>query len=440
MKTKLLPLVCALCTCLPAMAGKKTPPSAEEIRALETISLSYRVSSSGLEFSWSPANAEPSGGIKLTCSETNPQPLYPQDGYIAWLPGTGKTSCVVPFDKAMSNQTRHYRVCSVHKDDHGRYVALSRVVSVPPLSGGAPVAQAEPVPSKPEPKASPKVEPKADAPPAPKVKESPAAPPSQSAATPGVLRRPSGGLVVGHGSTDPSKVPVPNIEKARRMFHVWYGHTSHGSQITSGMQAMNRAPFLYNRDGSGGALRYEETGGDLGHSGDLGWERSTRRYLDGGGKANVIMWSWCGGCSDNNPEGVRAYLERMDRLERDYPGRIFIYMTGHLDGTGASGNLHKVNEQIREYCRSHGKVLFDFADIESHDPSGNSFLDLRADDGCNYVRDGRRGNWAKEWIAANPDHGIALPGSAAHTHPLNGALKGRAFWVLLGQLAAGQGE
>lgn len=223
------------------------------------------------------------------------------------------------------------------------------------------------------------------------------------------------------------------------MFHVWYGHTSHGSQITAGMQAMNREPFLHNRNGSGGALRYEETGGDLGHNGDDDWERSTRNYLEGGGKANVIMWSWCGGCSDNNPEGVRRYLEGMNRLERDYPGRIFIYMTGHLDGSGADGNLHKVNEQIRQYCRANGKVLFDFADIESHDPSGASFLDLQADDGCNYIRDGRRGNWAKEWIAAHPDHGIALPDSAAHTHPLNGALKGRAFWVLLAQLAAAQG-
>jgi hypothetical protein len=98
-----------------------------------------------------------------------------------------------------------------------------------------------------------------------------------------------------------------------------------------------------------------------------------------------------------------------------------------------------VNEQIRAHCRANGKVLFDFADIESYDPSGAAFLDLRADDGCNYNRNGRRGNWAGEWIAANPEHGIALPGDAAHTHPLNGALKGRAFWVLLAKLAAAQG-
>jgi hypothetical protein len=58
------------------------------------------------------------------------------------------------------------------------------------------------------------------------------------------------------------------------------------------------------------------------------------------------------------------------------------------------------------------KVLFDFADIESFDPDGNSFLQLRANDGCFYDRnkDGRRNaNWCDEWIARHPDNGVVLP-------------------------------
>ena len=38
----------------------------------------------------------------------------------------------------------------------------------------------------------------------------------------------------------------------------------------------------------------------------------------------------------------------------------------------------------------------------------------------------------------NPDHGMDLPKRAAHTHPLNGALKGRAFWVMMAHLAGGE--
>lgn len=65
---------------------------------------------------------------------------------------------------------------------------------------------------------------------------------------------------------------------------------------------------------------------------------------------NVVMWSWCGGASDNDEGGINAYLNAMNQLEIEYPDVKFIYMTGHLDGSGTSGNLHQRNEQIRKYC------------------------------------------------------------------------------------------
>lgn len=251
-----------------------------------------------------------------------------------------------------------------------------------------------------------------------------------------VVKRPGGAIVVGHAQTDVSRIPVAYLDKARKELSIWYGHTSHGSQITSGMQAMNLPPFQFSEDGAGGALKYVETSGDLGTLGDDTWEKNIRRYLENGGDANLIMWSWCGGCSGNTPDGIRRYLELMDGLEKDYPDRIFVYMTGHLDGSGANGNLNRINETIREFCRKNGKVLFDFADIESYDPSGKGYLDAQGDYDCSYRKeDGRKANWAEEWVAANPGHGYALPESAAHTHPLNAALKGRAFWWLLARLA-----
>jgi len=126
----------------------------------------------------------------------------------------------------------------------------------------------------------------------------------------------------------------------------------------------------------------------------------------------------------------------MNQLEEDYPDVIFIYMTGHLDGTGVKGNLNKRNNQIRNYCRNNNKVLFDFADIESFDPDGKNFLEQGADDRCIYwVKDIGERNWADEWIARHPNHKITLPGRAAHTHPLNGALKGRAFWWMMARVA-----
>lgn len=245
----------------------------------------------------------------------------------------------------------------------------------------------------------------------------------------------SGAIVVNHNNTNAYNVPVSYIQKAKSNFRVFYGHTSHGSQITSGIEAMNAEPYTYNSSGAGGALKYTEISADLGHNGDLSWANTTRQFLANNPDINVVMWSWCGGCSDNTTQGINAYLNEMSRLEREYPKVIFIYMTGHLDGTGSSGNLNNINQQIRNYCITNNKVLYDFADIESYDPSGQGYLDLGSDDGCNYQ--GR--NWAQEWISKNPRNIYRLPGSAAHTHPLNGSLKGNAFWVMMAKLAGWKG-
>ena len=145
------------------------------------------------------------------------------------------------------------------------------------------------------------------------------------------------------------------------------------------------------------------------------------------------MWSWCGQVSGASEENINTYLKLMDQLETDYSHVTFIYMTGHLDGTGEQGNLNRRNNQIRNFCIKNNKILFDFADIESYDPDGNYFLDKRADDGCNYTEDGIRKNWADEWCNNNP--GACPSCSCAHSKPLNCILKGKAFWWMMARLA-----
>ena len=246
-------------------------------------------------------------------------------------------------------------------------------------------------------------------------------------------------IIANHECTHLSDIPVYWINKAKTDFRIWYGHTSHGSQITSGisnLQSHIGEPYTYNSSGSGGALSYQETGGDLGHNGDLGWFYATRNKLNEPGcDRNVVIWSWCGGVSDNTVEGINIYLDSMNLLEEEYPDVKFVYMTGHQD-IWSWHNLTERNQQIRDYCIDNGKILFDFADIENYNPDGMFFQ--YPNDNCDYYEGpgwGYLGNWADEWCADHPDSDLCWSCSCAHSKPLNCNLKGRAFWWMMAQMA-----
>jgi hypothetical protein len=254
----------------------------------------------------------------------------------------------------------------------------------------------------------------------------------------------SGQLIADHTRVNVA-VPDSAISQATSKLHVAYGHTSHGSQLVTGMQALASAHALYafNGGGSGGALDFRDTpfsdASDLGAPDRTKWEATTRDYLGAHPEVNVIMWSWCGEVDGTEAE-IQQYLDLMNGLERDYPHVTFVYMTGHLNGTGASGNVNQRNEQIRAYARANDKVLFDFADIESYDPTAaKNYMELGANDACSYTEGSTQHNWATEWTDANPSTELAQLAQdcsgCAHSVGLNCAVKGRVIWWLLARIA-----
>ncbi len=254
-----------------------------------------------------------------------------------------------------------------------------------------------------------------------------------------------------HSHQDLYAIPSSAIVNAKNVLHVAYGHTSHGSQIITGMN--NLDTFMHNRYGTPTGLYSWNDGpmsgrldiddyfeaGDLGNPDRTTWASRTRTYLNNPANSdvNVVMWSWCGQ-ADTTAANIDLYLSQMTALENDYPGVFFVYMTGHLNGTGASGNLNLRNQQIRDYCQANDKWLYDFADIESWDPDGNTnYMQLMANDNCDYDSDGngtRDKNWALDWQNSHTQNVDWYSCSAVHSQALNGNLKAYAAWHMFSEL------
>jgi parallel beta-helix repeat protein len=218
------------------------------------------------------------------------------------------------------------------------------------------------------------------------------------------------------------KIPSNYFSTIRDRQKIYYGHTSHGSQLITGMEMLedqddNRNPGLYDRP------EIHEDSPDLGYP---EWETNTRNYLKDHPETTLVMWSWCGQLSDISSDEVDQYLSKMDKLETDYPDVTFVYMTGHLDGSGANGTLNKNNERIRAYCKDHSKTLYDFADIETYDPGGKPYPN--GSDACEWCE-----NWCETYSCPECEE-------CAHSHCFNCYLKGRALWWMLARIEGWSGQ
>jgi hypothetical protein len=255
-------------------------------------------------------------------------------------------------------------------------------------------------------------------------------------------------LIIDHRCININTIPSESISAAKKNLHIAYSHTSHGSQVTDGMTGLTSFKgtlFSWNNGGSGGALDLHDyaMSGDLGAPDRTSWATQTRTYLAANADVNVIIWSWCGQVSTSTEADITAYLNLMSGLEKDFKNVKFVYMTGHLDGTGLTGNLHLRNEQIRNYCKTNNKILFDFADIECYNPDGVYFGAKKPNDACDYDNDGNgslESNWAIQWQNTHTQGKDWYNCSSAHSQPLNANQKAYAAWWLWARIAGWDGN
>jgi hypothetical protein len=161
---------------------------------------------------------------------------------------------------------------------------------------------------------------------------------------------------------------------------------------------------------------------------------------------DISGWSWCGQVSLNDWSYIQNYLNALSNFESQFSDVKIFYMTGHNIEPGppnhqqiAWDRLHANNAGIKNHCIENSGILFDFADIESHDPDGNYYP----------LEDGT-GTWCEAWLTDHPNEYPNLPPRSesgcgvscaicAHSHGLNCVMKAKAFWWMIARIAGWPG-
>jgi hypothetical protein len=240
-------------------------------------------------------------------------------------------------------------------------------------------------------------------------------------------------LIIDHTMVDAAQISQAGLDGARQL-DIFFAHRSVGGNILDGLADwQGQDPLRYTlpitiadpswfADNNGLLHRLIGVNGQP-YSKIEGFDTFVQ---DGYWQAEIAMMKFCP--SDTLPFGVvpavdiwTAYHQMMTALEQTYPNVTFVWWTMPL-ATAADdrGNDEKeiFNALVRTYCAAQSCVLFDIADIESHDPQGNPVISAA----------GYEAMW----------NGYAYDG--AHLNEVGRQRVAAAFWWLFARLSGWDGN
>lgn len=197
-------------------------------------------------------------------------------------------------------------------------------------------------------------------------------------------------VIIGHAQIEgATALPVATCEAIAGQRWL-FAHASVGGNIIGGMQTLHaedpsRYPLVFATAGTGSQILpppAETVPGTVydGVRGNPGW---LAKYQMFDGAVRNLGWhdplldaAMDKLCYIDPSADVSVYLASMTALEADFPGTRFVYVTMPLQsssGANASNMLaFAYNEAVRAHCAGPDRLLYDLADIESHDPDGNA--------------------------------------------------------------------
>ncbi len=126
----------------------------------------------------------------------------------------------------------------------------------------------------------------------------------------------------------------------------------------------------------------------------------------------------------------------LENFEAQHPDKTFIYWTTSLARSIGTTDSDNFNDQMRQYANDHGKILFDVADILSHDPDGNPCYDNR--DGVPYDNGNTSENHpddGQNLLAICPQYTTEVDGGHLGSVSAGMIRVSEGFWVLMAQIA-----